>query len=402
MADVDFLSPSDKECILTTHSIVLSRATANTGVVNGNRVTASLPASRIINVSAGRIRFFGAPFDLLSDTIQHDIGGAFPRIDILYRNDAGAVALVKGVAAEIEDPKQLASWISYTSPSPSSTIPDGVILAAVYVPAGSSALTDAFIRMFAGRVADISTAVATPGLDTISPSEKAVRTLANTKISHSLATALNDMLMASGSGVFVKKTLAEVKVILGLGTAAYTASSNYVPHSLAINANDFLVASGAGAFIKKTLAEVKTILGLGTAAYTAVGDYATAGHNHTGVYQPLITRTFLAVFPFGDGSAVITEGSAVDIEIPIASKIVSAEIREAGLGISSVTCSLYIHDRGAAIGNVVDAFALASMTDMEETGLNIAVAAKKWLTVVTGPSGITARQITCILTLEAT
>lgn len=47
------------------------------------------------------------------------------------------------------------------------------------------------------------------------------------KITHSLATAVSDFLVSSGAGVFVKKTLAEVKTILGLGTAAYTASTAY-------------------------------------------------------------------------------------------------------------------------------------------------------------------------------
>jgi len=79
-------------------------------------------------------------------------------------------------------------------------------------------------------------------------------------IKHSLATAINDFLVASGAGAFVKKTLAEVKTILGLGTAAYTAATDYVTHALATAANDFLVASGSGAFVKKTLAEVKTLL----------------------------------------------------------------------------------------------------------------------------------------------
>ena len=109
-------------------------------------------------------------------------------------------------------------------------------------------------------------------------------------IKHSLATAVSDFLAASGVGVFVKKTLAEVKAILGLGTAAYTAATDYVTHALATAANDFLVASGSGAFVKKTLAEVKTILGLGSAAYTASTDYAIAAkgvtngdsHDHVG------------------------------------------------------------------------------------------------------------------------
>ncbi|MBU2613785.1 hypothetical protein KJ925_05035 [Patescibacteria group bacterium] len=83
---------------------------------------------------------------------------------------------------------------------------------------------------------------------------------------HALAAAANDFLVASGAGVFVKKTLAEVKAILGLGTAAYTAATDYVTHVLAIAANDFLVASGAGVFVKKTLAETLTILGKAAAS----------------------------------------------------------------------------------------------------------------------------------------
>jgi hypothetical protein len=118
-------------------------------------------------------------------------------------------------------------------------------------------------------------------------------------IKHSLAANANDMLMASGAGTFVKKTIAEVKTALGLGTAAYTAAGDYavtakgvtggdshnalhtafIPHSLATAINDFLVASGSGTYVKKTLAEVKTILGLGSAAYTASSDYATVTHN---------------------------------------------------------------------------------------------------------------------------
>ena len=50
----------------------------------------------------------------------------------------------------------------------------------------------------------------------------------------------------------------------------------YIPRSLATAVNDFVVASGVGVFVKKTLTEVRTILGLGSAAYTASTDYATA------------------------------------------------------------------------------------------------------------------------------
>ena len=45
--------------------------------------------------------------------------------------------------------------------------------------------------------------------------------------------------------------------------------------------NDFLVASSAIRWVKKTLAQVKSILGLGSAAYTDTTAYATAVHTHT-------------------------------------------------------------------------------------------------------------------------
>jgi hypothetical protein len=75
-----------------------------------------------------------------------------------------------------------------------------------------------------------------------------------------------------------------------VSTAQQTALDGKVSHSLATAVSDFLVASGVGAFVKKTLAEVKTILGLGTAAYTASTDYAVAAkgvtngdtHDHVG------------------------------------------------------------------------------------------------------------------------
>jgi hypothetical protein len=64
--------------------------------------------------------------------------------------------------------------------------------------------------------------------------------------------------------------------------------SGTVPATTALN--DFLVGNGAGAWIKKTLAQIKTILGLGTAAYTAATDYAVTAkgvtngdsHDHSG------------------------------------------------------------------------------------------------------------------------
>jgi hypothetical protein len=64
------------------------------------------------------------------------------------------------------------------------------------------------------------------------------------KIDHSLATAANDVLVASGIGAFVKKTLAEFKTILGLGTAAYTASTAYATSAQGTLASNALPKAG--------------------------------------------------------------------------------------------------------------------------------------------------------------
>jgi hypothetical protein len=143
-------------------------------------------------------------------------------------------------------------------------------------------------------------------------------------IKHSLATAVSDFLVASGAGAFVKKTLAEVKTILGLGTAAYTAASDYVTHALATAANDFLVASGSGAFVKKTLAETKTILNW--AADIATHSGLTTGVHGVGagtvaktsdIPSNVITLTFV----IDGGGSAITTGQKGHLEIPFACTI---------------------------------------------------------------------------------
>ncbi len=58
-------------------------------------------------------------------------------------------------------------------------------------------------------------------------------------------------------------------------THSGSAHSAYIPHSLATAANDFLVASGAGVFVKKTLAETKAIFVAGD--WTVGGDLTFTG-----------------------------------------------------------------------------------------------------------------------------
>ena len=227
MTDTDFLSPVVNQTILTSHIEALSRAGRETGIINGNRLTASTPADMVVTIGAGRIKIAGTPADVAEDTVTLDAAHAtLPRIDIIYRDAAGDAKAAKGTPATIEDPKGLSDWKSYTSPMPPSSIPPGAIIGAIWIPAECTAITSEYIWMFAGGVGDLATTVDSPGVDARAVSEKAIRACLDARILHSLATAANDFLVASGSGIFVKKTLAEVKTILGLGTAAYTASAD--------------------------------------------------------------------------------------------------------------------------------------------------------------------------------
>lgn len=79
-------------------------------------------------------------------------------------------------------------------------------------------------------------------------------------IKHSLATVIDDFLVASGVGIFVKKTLAEVKAILGLGSAAYTASTDFATSAQGVLAANAIPTSQKG--VAGGVALFDTVLGL--------------------------------------------------------------------------------------------------------------------------------------------
>lgn len=107
-----------------------------------------------------------------------------------------------------------------------------------------------------------------------------VNTHINSKTAHGLASAAaaNDFLVGSGVGQWVKKTLAEIKTILGLGSAAYTNTNAYEAagsiathadiesgvHGLVTPTGDdqFMVSSGAGTWTNMSLSNVKQLLGV--------------------------------------------------------------------------------------------------------------------------------------------
>ena len=126
------------------------------------------------------------------------------------------------------------------------------------------------------------------------------KTLAETKTLLGLGgvvptgTAEDDFIVAGADPfTWAKKTLAQVKTILGLGTAAYTAATAYVTHALATAANDFIVASGSGAYVKKTLAETQTIL-FGTALPENVGIILDPSLSADDTYSPVAVEVGVA------------------------------------------------------------------------------------------------------------
>jgi len=136
-------------------------------------------------------------------------------------------------------------------------------------------------------------------------------------VQHSLATAANDFLVASGPSSFVKKTLSETKSILGVDNLG----STYVSHSLATAENDFLVASGSGAFAKKSLTETKSILGIqsgssemsfwmempGTPTRTSNTQFTIADTNNSNKYDKVFTKGVILCWNYSEfNTAMVT------------------------------------------------------------------------------------------------
>ena|GEM_PF-821711 len=510
MSDVDFLSPRQNQCILVTHIEAISRASKETGIIDGNRVIPSDPASMTVVVQEGRIKIAGAPIDAAENSVELNSAHAtLPRIDIVYRDVAGDVAVLAGTPAAVEDPKGLADWKSYTSPVPPADVPAGAIIGAIYVPAACSAITASYIWMFAGGVGDIATVVADPGVDSRPATEKAVRdaidtcapaaqgvtngnthdhyggdggqishirlsnigTNSHTAIDSHIASTSNPhgataaqvgadittgtthaaaskatpvdadeigILDSAASNVLKKLTWANLKATL-LATL-HSATSKATP----VDADELQILDSAASYGQKKLtwanlkAAGKTYYDTVYAALSHASrhqsggadaiklddlsapddntalDASTSKHGLMPKFpggavrltgdKTWDTPTFGADLPFGDGVSVI-EGSAQAIRIPIAANIVAARIRSfdaTGAKVSgSITCALYMHYLGSVLGSVVDTFVLSSAEYYEETGLNVAVPAGRWLTIVV--SGITScKQIVCSLELEGT
>jgi hypothetical protein len=124
----------------------------------------------------------------------------------------------------------------------------------------------------------------------------------------------------------------ELRTLLGLGTTSN--SAEFVEHALATAANDFVVASGSGVFVKKTQAETKAILfdgGIAVAGTTVTGftvGACTTGFSVTGTCTTGVSITGAATDAFKCATGAFTNGinisgSAVTnaINIPAAANV---------------------------------------------------------------------------------
>ena len=394
MTDTDFLSPVVNQIILTSHIEAVSRASRETGIVNGNRLTASTPADMVVTIGAGRIKIAGTPADVAEDTVTLDAAHAtLPRIDIIYRDVAGDAKAAKGTPATIEDPKGLSDWKSYTSPLPPSSIPPGAIIGAVWIPAECTAITSEYIWMFAGGVGDLATSIGTPGTDAMPASEKAVRdVLAECAPAAKGVTNGDSHDHSGGDGAQIDhgslggRTDDDHSIYYNQarGDARYAQLAHAARHA----------SSGADAVKLDDLAapDDNTDLNASTAKHGLMqrypgtnsllkgnGDWLVfPGTNSLlkgngdwlvfpGTAQVLkgdgswITRNFEIDFPFGDGENVI-EPAVAEFGMPTEGRIWHVDIWEVGLITSSVTCTLYEHEVGAAKGSAIQSFALSSET----------------------------------------
>jgi hypothetical protein len=375
MTDVDFLEPQAEEQILATHIIVNTRATGETGVVNGNRITPTSPASMNITVAAGRIKISNTAIDVDEETKAMGASNAtLGRMDIIIRNASGAVQVVAGSLAEVNDPKGLGNWHQYDSPAPAGNIPAGVILGAVFVAPQATAISEGDIWMFAGPVGEAAHTQGTDqGLDTGGPNAV---TAAQARDAASKA-----HVQGTDAGVGTGGAYATTSVELKDAVTKKHAHSN----SALLDTYGQTETDLADAVTKKHAQNSDTYLNQGGANQVTAADAASAvtlKHSHankTGLDK--LTSYRLEFCLYGTPAVLTASQTYPGIEVPIAGTI--TEIRcmsnDATSGSISVALKKGTYANAPATLSTIATAAISSSTKSEVTGQSIAVAAGDWI-----------------------
>ena len=171
----------------------------------------------------------------------------------------------------------------------------------------------------------------------------------------------------------------------GTHKAAAISSGGGILHSLANAANDFLVASGVGVYIKKTLAETRTILGVDQATTSATGvvELATnaevvAGADTSRAITPAGLAAKIGVYDIHEVSEFPDDYTAAGLAL-LDDTNAEAQRTTLGLGTMSTQAANNVNISGGAITGITD-LAIAD----GGTGASTAAAARTALGVAIG------------------
>ena len=372
MTDVDFLEPQAEEQILATHIIVNTRATGETGVVNGNRITPTSPASMNITVAAGRIKISNTAIDVDEETKATGASNAtLGRMDIIIRNASGAVQVVAGSLAEVNDPKGLGNWHQYDSPAPAGNIPAGVILGAVFIAPGATAISEGDIWMFAGPVGEAAHTQGTDqGLDTGGPNAV---TAAQARDAASKA-HVQGTDAGVGTGGAYATTSVELK-------DAVTKRHSHDNKALLDTYNQ-TEANLASTVSQKHSHDNKALLDTYGQTEANLASAVSLMHSHankTGLDK--LTSYRLEFCLYGTPAVLTASQTYPGLEVPIAGTI--TEIRcmsnDGTSGSISVALKKGTYANAPATLSTIATAAISSTTKSEVTGQSIAVAAGEWI-----------------------
>jgi hypothetical protein len=136
---------------------------------------------------------------------------------------------------------------------------------------------------------------------------------ADAAIPKSLATAVSQFLVSSAVGVWAIKTIAEVKTLLGLGSAAYTASTAYATAAQGTKADAALQNAAAFATAAQGTLATNAAPASDLAAHKA--DYASKFYDNAGAHNGIYRGKYLGSTPTTEQYNAISSGIFTDLYI---------------------------------------------------------------------------------------
>lgn len=200
MANIGRISTAKGEVFTNAHVRSIARASEGIYVLSGCDVhQAGTPGLSVV-VDAGYVAygFASTRKTVAGGTLSIATPDAtYPRIDLVYVDSTGAIAISAGTPAAIS-PSGKTDFKQMASPSPIVSIPNGVILALVYVTANETTILDADINdiaMYGSYVVDAPTSTTT---STYVPQWSSTQRTLTTGLP--VGTSANNLLLLDGSG----------------------------------------------------------------------------------------------------------------------------------------------------------------------------------------------------------